>query len=984
VRLKPIHFIGKKDLRVVKTRLAPALAPVILAALVAPASANPIHSTYLWHLHQPIYWNAPKSGSPDRNERAWDTIQAQRGGRLNPSDNVETIFSVADRVAAYQYRPRTSVNMIRWHPEAGTQVNMSGALIENVQSLSGNLSGYYFGWEGSFQEARGWTATYGKPRMDIVQFTYHHSLAPLHSQKTFEMELKLHRRKMEQVWGMNPPISRGYFPTEMAFSQRLIPTLKSMGVDWAIVSGNHISRACMDFPLVLGTGGENTEPPNRSDQLNPPQTNYFRMQISRGCSPCNAMPLAYTPQRARYVDPDSGQIHEIIVVPAAQEFGWLDGYNPLSVTELNPLKPFNNPSRPMLVLLAHDGDNAWGGGYSYYEEAVPNFVGAAEGNQIRPSTVEQYLAKYPVPASAVVHVEDGAWVNADSDFGSPTFVNWLYPLLDASGQPDPANGWHEKAREYAMFTAAENRVRTAEQVAGVAPRLDHILDPNAGSTNVERAWHYYLGSLDSGNVYYGTPGDMEIRSTVGCNAAFARADSVLTGSFVDTTTPTIFIPQRWPYNPGDVNFGVTTGYQQRVYGPDFTVWTFIYDVSGIAGATLKWRVDADGVNSTQTVHNETYAGGADVGPWQTIAMTGRPYPKHNVYNKPEINYTVLPTYVADHYHAVIAGQAGKLIDYYVEAVDNQGNISRSPIKHVYVGTQTGGGGGGGGSVVTIVPATPTAGQQVMVQYNPAGRNLASAPTVRLHWGVNNWAVVASPDPVMTWNAGNSRWETTVTLPINATQLDVVFNDGAGTWDNNAGADWHFPVQGAPPPPFTVDGNEESSTILRSSNPNANGLKLWIANQGTVLYVGTQRAANSNDHFILLTRSLASTRSAPWAKAGTVVSWDAFLANEVGNNWAGWFDAAGGQTLGAFTQVAAGGPGGVLEGTVDLAQLYGGAGNVPSTVYVCAAAYGTNDGASLVHSIQVPVSINADGNIDGGEFFAFDVVVAAGVSGWELY
>ena len=28
----------------------------------------------------------------------------------------------------------------------------------------------------------------------------------------------------------------------------------------------------------------------------------------------------------------------------------------------------------MLILLAHDGDNAFGGGYSYYEDCVKNFV----------------------------------------------------------------------------------------------------------------------------------------------------------------------------------------------------------------------------------------------------------------------------------------------------------------------------------------------------------------------------------------------------------------------------------------------------------------------------------------------------------------------------------------------------------------------------------------------------------------------------------
>jgi hypothetical protein len=46
-----------------------------------------------------------------------------------------------------------------------------------------------------------------------------------------------------------------------------------------------------------------------------------------------------------------------------------DGYTAIGTTLIDPIvaKASTSP-RPPLVLFAHDGDNAWGGGSSYYDE----------------------------------------------------------------------------------------------------------------------------------------------------------------------------------------------------------------------------------------------------------------------------------------------------------------------------------------------------------------------------------------------------------------------------------------------------------------------------------------------------------------------------------------------------------------------------------------------------------------------------------------
>lgn len=936
-------------------------------AHVAPAAAQEkLHFTYLWHLEQPIYWPDQQASGQDRYERAWESIQRKDAGAVHPTNNLTDIFGLDDRRAAYQYRIKDSIDAIDWAPEAGAQVSYSGGLIENITSL-GNASqlGYSPTWFSSNRTARSWLTSgpNARPRLDIVVFPFHHALMPLLDESAMRKQVQLYKEVYADAWGASPGISKGFFPSEMAFSTRMIPVLASEGIEWSIVSAEKVSRACADFPVVFGSGGVNTDPPNKADQVNPAQGNYYRQSISRGCAPAEAVPFALTPRRARYINPSTGAASSIIVVPSSQSLSWKDGYAPLGLSDFNNLQPFNNPSRPMLVVLAHDGDNAWGGGYSYYMEATPNLVSSAHAAGYVPTVIQKYLADHPVPADDFVHVEDGAWVNADGDFGAPQFINWNWPLVNASGQIDVENGWAEDARNWAVITAAQNRVDHAENIsigANGPLNLRKILYPDGTTRPAERAWHYFMGALNSGYMYYGTAEDFEVKPSIACNEAMQHADPVIAGAGPagDLTPPTVWIPQRHPWNPGSTNFGPQYGYQQQSSSGDFWVWTFAYDASGITTATLKYRVDADGANSTATTHNETYAGGADVGAWQSIAMTRRVFPAGNVYNDPNINFFEMPQYIADQYHAKIVGVRSKLLDYYIEAVDTRGNVTRSPIQHVWVGDGSGAG-GGGGPAVTIAPNPAIAGQNVTITYDPTGRPLAGAPAVKLHHGFNNWSTVVSPDPSMALASG--KWTITVPVSPSATQLDIVFNNGAGTWDNNGGADWHFPVTGGGPvDEWEMDGVRDTDSVLIASN---GGMSLWAGLKGDELYVATNDAGEGNDHFIFVARDVLPLRAAPWAKAGQVAGWDAFLADENSNDYEGWFDAGG------ATRAMTGANGGVLEGTINLVGEFG---SLPPSIRLAVGAYANPDGGALVASSQVPGSLDNDGNLESNEWIVVEL------------
>lgn len=818
-----------------------------------------MHTSWLWHLHQPIYWPDRRVWGTDHYEAAWDTIQQQNGPRAHPpSDTLSQIFDVDDRIAAYQSRPHDAINNMFGYASAGAQLNYSGALMENIRSLGqANQYGYTPSWNSYNQQARSWTTAGGKPRMDILNFTFHHALAPFVSDETLEMELRIHQRQMQLYWGTTPAVSRGYFPAETCFSERMIPILKKVGIAWSVVANNHLARSCADFPLVVGSGGENCDLPNLADQLNPAQglSNYKTLSIERGCSPTAAMPFSFQIHYTRYVDPNTGADSRIMIVPADQALGWRDSYGSWNVGLMSDLQARNNPSKPALALFAHDGDNAWSGGYSYYMEWLPTYTSQASGAGFELSTVEQFLLENPPDTNDVVHVEDGGWVFAAGDFGSPIFINWHWPPSYAgsggANVVDPSLGVSDKADNWRVVVATENRVKTAQQISGITPNIDQVRDPGSFSTvpnAVELGWHYYLASLDSGFVYFGCSGDLCQRSTVAQSNAVRNVDSILAGNpNADTTPPTLFPPQRHPWNPGGTNFGVQYGYRTVVAtNSDFWVWTYGYDFSGIASVSLNVR--GNGNNPPTNDQCKTYAGGSLTGPWAVSNMTRR-------VAAPVTGAS--PSYIADYYYAKVSGLSNCFADYYVSATDNHGNTYKSPIQHVWIGT-----GQGGSSTVSatgcvgracVSPSPPVQSLPATILYYPTGGPIASASSVYIHLGWNNWSTVASPDPAMTFNSASNRWEYTASVPANATQLDCDFNNGSGTWDNNGGSgvDYRFTV--------TTNSNTNPQPPAQPQNlavtaAQTNQLTLaWSGASGATAYI-----VNRNNNPIALVSSTAYT------------------------------------------------------------------------------------------------------------------------------
>jgi hypothetical protein len=847
---------------------------LLVGLIIFSATYGQVHTTYLWHLQQPIYWPEQSQWDPSRYQTVWEShyLKSNGGniysdGLAHPLNDLEEIFGKDDRKAVYQWRTKDAVQSILSHPNAGAQVNYSGCLIENVNSLAqAGQWGYSNGWENNFVTARNWQTSGGFPRMDIVSFTFHHVLAPLVSERVLRKEIQMHRHIYNQTFGTSPDYSKGFWPAECSFSERIIKVLMEEGIEWSVVANSHLARTLADYPLNFGTAGCNIDPPNAADKVTTTGNNWWNGQID-GRGGTFAAPYSYQAHKAQYVDPETGQVYKITVVPMADLLSYKDGFSLMGTGDIDAhIAPFSNPARPSIVLLAHDGDNAWGGGYDYYINSVNQFTQAAANQGYTPNTIQQFLAGNPVPDDAVVKVEDGSWVNAANDWGHPQFINWIWPLYTPDYEFNP-EGWTEDVRNWAVLTAAENFVIMAEDIAGTPP-VGEIVSPGAGSSNAAKAWHHLLPGYTSGYMYYGVSLDMEVKPSLAANIAVDYAKLVINNNpGVDNTPPSVFIPQRYPYNPGGIGFGPNYGYQVHQNSSDFAVWTLAFDVSGLSNVVLKYRLDEDGVNPLDDHANNTYAGGPGVGSWQSVPMQSRLFPAGNVTNNPEIDFFIMPDYIAYHYWAEITGLSEVLVDYYVEATDTYGNTFKTPIQHVYVGEYTPGGSGQGS--ITWQPEQPDNNDIITIKITNATQG------ANLHWGVNGFntpiedywpagTFLINPAVETPFEGPNEDGELVLQIgPFNnpeqeVTSIGFVIHYDDDTWDNNNGQDFYIYFGGGTTQGITwspTSPNENQSITITVNQAPTSGKLHWGVNnwnqpnaaywpEGSFLFGGSGPAVQS--------------------------------------------------------------------------------------------------------------------------------------------
>ncbi|HMP73778.1 MAG TPA: carbohydrate-binding protein, partial [Kiritimatiellia bacterium] len=800
-------------------------------ASIAVANNN-VAITRFWHNHQPIYWPEWNSGvgQDSRVQYAHDSMRLKPtqnyGAAWNhPHNDLQEIFGNQDRISAYQGRPRDSVSNIG--QAGGMAMSYSGSLIDNIRNLAANGWNYGGNWNSGNTEARQWTTPSGGPRMDMVGFAYHHSLTPLLPKEVFRKEVQIFKQAWWKAWGGNPNLSdhsKGFFPTEMAYSRDIVDVLVDEGYDWVIVASHHISRTSPSYmDRVTPNFNINSSPPNRADMIGPRFDNasqWWRDEPNPGQAAWNVAPFAYQLHRVQYVNPNNGNVKSMIAVPSDDVLSYQAGYSGAQIGLVDSkIAPFaTDPNRPVIVMPATDGDNAWGGGFTSWMESTPAFFGSAQSRGYRITSIQDFVNQHGA-AAPTTHIEEGAWIYPEMCYGSPYFLKWIEPPVRLTQNSpttypntviDIENGWSLKFFAYAPKMAGANWVITAEQILRAeggdvqAWKIQAPYDWDGTWTSpnqVELAWHIYLKGLDSGFQYYGGLGnDDETKPGLAARRAIETLQSYMsTRMHLDQTGPTVLKPQRFPYNPGARTFGwfnrVPEADQNflKTHPSQFYIWTLAHDVSGIQSVNLKIRHTHDNNNFRNGHnHNLTYAGGANVASWTTIPMTRRVLPNtraelNAIANHNQIDFVVTSPEIADQYFVKIDDTVypnfrNRYFDYYIEAVDTRGNISRSEIQHVFVEDD-----GQVPSSGVQFSADPRDCAPLGVTYFAANGVLEGVSPVVMQLSFDNGATWTPY--TMTSTVANV-WNYTVPVPGKPTSAMVWFQNSNGSIiDSRGGLNW---------------------------------------------------------------------------------------------------------------------------------------------------------------------------------------------------
>jgi hypothetical protein len=762
------------------------LAAMVFTAVGVKAE---IAATHIYHNHMPNFWAyydlgayaATPVGQPVRYAYDGQVINLKKSppagysyflpsGAPMPHDDLVSYYSHHAKTGAYLYWPWQTADANRAnHPLSQTHVTMSGAVVNNTHSLNElqNVPGYNnlnWGepWRNSYNNTK---TTNGQRALDLIHFTGHHSMGPMVGNDYLEKDLIFHNATLAQPYfiGSAYKSSKGFFPTELGFSSRMIPTLKKFGIEWSVLGNVHYSRTLRDYPYLNDPGIDTlTSPPNRADLQNDSNVgswvslNMFNeKQVTQ-----NKFPFAAIPHWVRHLDPETGQEYRVAGIPVEQAGSWEEGYQG-SVTAA-AIKPFESIAaglnRKQFFVVAHDGDNSSGragDGGTWLNSGRVTYSDSG----VRGMGVDEYLRAHPIPNDDVVHVQDGSWIDTRDSSADPTWYHWHIPMGIWKGQFADFNrvngtsyapkknldgveeghtvsmeyGYHYLERNFALLQAALNYAKTAEQI-WLGDHLNHwapttsldkeitypgnqlnpwmisfpvkgdaARDYAGGANPAELAWYFLLPAMDSGFGYYDENVDDHVKPTLAFNQSLAFAEPYVQANLAkDKTGPSVWWPQRYPYNPGSANVSKAEGWTLQHFDNTFSVYSYAFDVSGISSIKVRVRPhtnkQANAKDNTFRVYDPVglkAKGVANIDPARVGAWVDYPMTKRALQT--EINgvgwqtansaamKTVSAKKIGDMYYVYLNTYRDQIVDYYIEATDAKGNVSKSDIQQVYVG-----------------------------------------------------------------------------------------------------------------------------------------------------------------------------------------------------------------------------------------------------------------------------------------------------------
>ncbi|MDP4143724.1 MAG: carbohydrate binding domain-containing protein [Bacillota bacterium] len=929
-----------------------ALASALVCSIVAPGAnvLAEIDATHVYHNHMPNFWpyydtsqyNSAKVGDAVRYIYDGDVmklkanppanypymIPASVGSGPMPHDNLLQYYSATAKQQAYTDWPWQTAQQVNGAAPLGqVHVTMSGAVINNVNNIfqTGNAPGldnpnWGTSWTNNYNSLK---TTDGFKTLDVIHFTGHHSMGPLVGNDYFLKDLVYQNVTAAQPYflGSSFKSSKGFFPTELGFSERLIPVLNKLGITWSVMGNNHFSRTLTDYPYLNNPGYDTlVSPPNRADLQNTSNIGGWesKSMAHEQQTIVNKYPFADTPHYVKYVDPSTGAETKLAGIPVDQNASWLEGWEGVATADnddcnLKKYETIADPSHPEYFVIAHDGDNSSGraGSYDTWQAAVNSeYVNGVTG-----MGVEEYLKKHPLDSNDVVHVQDGSWVDTRDSSSDPTWYHWHLPMNiwkgqfsdfnkalgtsyapknDLSGNPEGATvsfeyGYNYLERNFALLQAAMNYAKTSEQIwLDAHPNywkpstdLDHQVtydgnqlnpwmmsypvkgdaanDYKGGANPAELAWYFLIPAMDSGFGYYDENVDDGVKPTLSFDQSlYFSKPYVSTNLSQDKTGPSVWWPQRWPYNPGSANSDKSEGWTKQYFDNNFGIYTYAYDVSGIQNIKLKIRThnnvtwanrstnwidpkdDTYKVYDPKTLQAQGVANinSSLVSDWKDYSMQVRDLKKdiNGVAWQPTgqaVDAVVPAQEIGNEYYAYIKDYKDQLIDYYIEATDSKGNVTKSDIQSVYVGSGTYSKDASGNIVEdpngTIKGVYPFVTDKASIKTNTIYVKSAAA-SVNLQYSTDNGTTWTNAQ-AMTKSDKLGYYQTTITYDSTTPNpIKVRYSDGTVNKPSDAGV--ALPTTGDT---FTIGSDGTVTTGL----PTMNTVNLYIgtiaANQVKLQY-----------------------------------------------------------------------------------------------------------------------------------------------------
>lgn len=140
-------------------------------------------------------------------------------GDGDPANNERILKKVAEK--SYLPTNRRLLQLLNDNPDFKLSLSLSGTVIEQLERWSPEALA-------SFQEL------VKTGRVEILGETFHHSLAFFYSREEFEVQVDMHRRKIEEVFNQTP---RSFRNTELAYNNDLARWAEGAGYRAVITEG---------------------------------------------------------------------------------------------------------------------------------------------------------------------------------------------------------------------------------------------------------------------------------------------------------------------------------------------------------------------------------------------------------------------------------------------------------------------------------------------------------------------------------------------------------------------------------------------------------------------------------------------------------------------------------------------------------------------------------------------------------------------------